>query len=574
VQRDDPPLTARAVEALARLMTRKGLLEDAVHYYRVLGRDFGTVFVRDGKKGADFVRELEADPRFLVYLDDPGPAAPEGALRYKELPGEQPMQMMIPFEPRGEALPYFQRYRLVLLRSVTSNAVQLAIVDRDSGAPQGPPIPIAASSSLVNLLVNQAGVHFRYHLQGHLAVFCLGYTVYAYDLVERKKLWDYSLLGGEMPGAAHQVHQDADGNIDLLTGNLGTLERVGQLGPVTASYVCLKTRRGLVALDPVRGSELWIKTDLPRRVQVFGDEQHVFYIEVRDDGTVGPGRALRGQDGAGVPVADFGPVFQHRQRVLGGAVLASEAGPQGAVVLRLYDVIAGKDLWKRSFAPGTVVLKVEDPDLAGAVEPDGTLTAVDLTTRREVLRTTVEKTYLDKVNDGLLLADRRDFYVILNRPPEPNPLMPGAQQGPWTTMGGLRTAPVNGWVFAFRRDSGELHWRTLEPVLQQQLLLEQFQDLPMLLFSSRSHQVVAPPPNFQHRYVVATLSLAKATGKLVYHNEASGNYNAQVQFHALRIDRRLGRYDLVGMHMKLRHYIDDGSGAGGPEWNAPAPGRR
>ena len=54
-------------------MTRKGLLEDAVYYYRVLGRDFKDVAVRDGKTGADFLRELHDDPRFLVYLDDPGP---------------------------------------------------------------------------------------------------------------------------------------------------------------------------------------------------------------------------------------------------------------------------------------------------------------------------------------------------------------------------------------------------------------------------------------------------------------------------------------------------------------------
>jgi outer membrane protein assembly factor BamB len=576
VQKDDRPLTARAVEALARLMTRKGLLEDAVHYYRVLGRDFAQVVVRDGKTGADLLRELEADPRFLVYLDNSGPAAREGTLRYRDgLPGEPQTHTQVPFEPRGELLPYFQRYRLVLLRAGNSNALQLAVVDRDTGAIQGPPIPIAANSGLFSLLVNQpANVRYYYHLQGHLVVFCLGYTVYAYDLVERTKLWDYSLLGPETPGAVQQVLQDADGNIDLLNAGLGTHERLGQLGPVTASYVCIKTRKGLVALDPVHGTELWTKTDLPRRVQLFGDEQHVFYIEVRDDGTVGAGRALRGQDGASVQVPDFAPVYQHRQRLLGGSVLASEAGPGGAVVLRLYDVISGKDLWKRSFAAGAVVLRVEDPELAGVVEPDGTVTAVDLSTRREVLRTTVEKNFLEKVTEGLLLQDQADFYVILNRPAEGNnAVLMGFQQAGWATLGTLRTAAVNGWVFAFRRDSGQLHWRTLEPVLNQQLLLEQFQDLPMLLFSARTQQPLGPQ-GFQQRHVVATLSLAKATGKLVYHTESGGNFNPQMQFHTLRIDRRLGRYDLIGVQTKLRHYIDDGTGsaeAAGIDWNQPVP---
>src|SRR5262249_46848933 len=54
-QRDEPRRAARAVEALARLMTRQGMLEDAAHYYRVLGKEFAKVEVRDGKTGADLL---------------------------------------------------------------------------------------------------------------------------------------------------------------------------------------------------------------------------------------------------------------------------------------------------------------------------------------------------------------------------------------------------------------------------------------------------------------------------------------------------------------------------------------
>src|SRR5262249_31155630 len=56
-QQEDVALAARATEALARLMARKGLLEDAAHYYRLLGQDFANVPVRDGKTGADFLNE-------------------------------------------------------------------------------------------------------------------------------------------------------------------------------------------------------------------------------------------------------------------------------------------------------------------------------------------------------------------------------------------------------------------------------------------------------------------------------------------------------------------------------------
>src|SRR5262249_31687520 len=50
---DQSAIRARAVEALARLLTRQGLMEDALHYYDLLGRDYARVVVRDGKTGAD-----------------------------------------------------------------------------------------------------------------------------------------------------------------------------------------------------------------------------------------------------------------------------------------------------------------------------------------------------------------------------------------------------------------------------------------------------------------------------------------------------------------------------------------
>src|SRR5207249_10901156 len=70
-QQDDAGLAARAVEDLARLMIRKGLLEDAAYYFRILGRDYATTVIRDGKTGADLFNEQATDKRFLPYLDEP-----------------------------------------------------------------------------------------------------------------------------------------------------------------------------------------------------------------------------------------------------------------------------------------------------------------------------------------------------------------------------------------------------------------------------------------------------------------------------------------------------------------------
>src|SRR5207302_11404580 len=73
MQSEDVSMAGRAVEGLARLMTRKNLMEDATHYYRVLGRDFSKVVVKDGKTGQDYYNDLATDKRLLPFLDEPLP---------------------------------------------------------------------------------------------------------------------------------------------------------------------------------------------------------------------------------------------------------------------------------------------------------------------------------------------------------------------------------------------------------------------------------------------------------------------------------------------------------------------
>src|SRR5262249_16910229 len=143
--------------------------------------------------------------------------------------------------------------------------------------------------------------------------------------------------------------------------NDGYTQKIGQVGPVQPSYVCLQTNQGLVALDPLKGTVLWSKTDVPMRTQIFGDDRHVYLIEVRDNGKASEGRALRAHDGVAVPVADFSEVFPNRVRTLGRNLLLREVDKtDGKTVFRLYDVHTGKDLWKKTFTANALRLESED----------------------------------------------------------------------------------------------------------------------------------------------------------------------------------------------------------------------
>jgi hypothetical protein len=277
-------------------------------------------------------------------------------------------------------------------------------------------------------------------------------------------------------------------------------------------------------------------------------------VDVRSDSQGGSSRAIRGSDGASVEVPEFHSAFQQRPRIFGHHLVVNEFDPTGALVLRLYDVPTGKDLWKKTLSPQTIVLKTEDPALLSYLDPKGNATVVDLRLPKEVFQASVAEGHADKVNGGLLLEDTGQYFFVLNKPSEHQ--APGVGSAN-SNLGYMRSAPVNGVVYAFDKQSGQRDWWV--QVSSQALLLEQFQQLPMLLFSS-IYKVPAGGPG-SVATVTATLSIDKRTGKRLWdrRDEPTQPPLGRTSFHTLQIDAKSGTIDLIATKYCLRHMIDDGT---------------
>jgi hypothetical protein len=247
-------------------------------------------------------------------------------------------------------------------------------------------------------------------------------------------------------------------------------------------------------------------------------------------------------------VPDFAALYDKRLRVLDGNLLVSDTVTGGGVLLRLYEVRTGKDLWDKVFPAGSVPLRCEQPHLTGAVDPKGHLTVIDLQTKKEVFEADVEPKHLDKAQSVALLQDRTHFYVFINGPPD-NTANPFG--GPWSNFQpttGIRSLPVNGMVYAFDRETGK-QWRSTDPI-QQLLVLDQFEDLPVLLFTSRWHRMMGAGVN---RWMVNGASVKvvdKRTGKIKYDQPELNLNNAQ-QFHAFKVDLQKGTIELTSYNFKV-----------------------
>jgi outer membrane protein assembly factor BamB len=544
VRREDAPTAAKAIEAMIRIYMKRGLYEDAVGFYKQLGAEFADVKVRDGKTGADLLNELFTDKRFLPYLEMHGMSW-KRAIRSHELPGIPSNQVTLNVDPEGERLsPFFQRHRLVI--DMYAGGVQtwtLRLLDRATGEERWkqPGLPAA---------------QYFYHVQpapryafaaGHMLVLHLNNLVIAYNLAEHKELWRYQLFTNNFNvNGQNGLNLDSDGRLYVLHPD-NRQEKLGGVGLVSASYVILFTRDGLVALDPTRPgpvpSKLWTKSDVSMRAQLFGDEEHVYVVEPGADNAPPTVRALRAQDGVTVPVADFGRLYAQRVRTDGRRLLLQEDDPQGGKVVRLYDVQTGQDIWRRPFSAGAVVIHTQDPELTGVIEKDNTVTLLNARRGTVLFKSLILPEHAANLDEATLVGDHDRYYLALTRKPESGvSWMAG-------TVIGIRSLSINGPLYAMNRGTGKLEW-VCDFVPHQMLLLEQMQDLPVLLFASQYNKSA----NGFDRGMIKVTAVDKRNGKLVYDRE----FPQGQPFHTLRIDPQAGLIELVRPDVKVQLRLGDG----------------
>jgi outer membrane protein assembly factor BamB len=614
--RRDAESGGRALAALALLEEKKGTVESmkqAAAYYRELAAAFPDAVVRDNKTGRKLLDELATDKRFLPFLAEPTGLWSEEKIGARELQSGHGLAALqgFSFQPEGELTPSMKRHRLILDPNNLANPV-VRFVDLTTGdtrwTSQLGATP--ANLQLFTLVYNQKqninaniNVNVRilgargvpasrvydpdhryrfYQVKGHMIVLQVGTQVYCLDAGNGKILWQHPLIdppaqGVNQPMFANQVLPDEDGRLELIMINQFNGQRtrlpVGGVGAVQASYAALLTQKGLVVLDPLRGTTLWKKMDVPASTHVFGDDQHLFLVDAAE-GDIGAGRVFRASDGAFIDAADFGPVYANRIRVVGSRILAANQGKE-QTTLRLYDIVSGKDLWTKPFKGKMAVLRTEDPSLTGVIDTEtGALTVLDAATGKQLMAGQVNQYRITQddlrnLDDPLLLADRERFYVMLNQPVDTNKVAGGILFNNFNN--GLRCLPVNGWVAAFHRHdgkhradgameahkAGDMAWHSSKPLENQMVVLEQFDLLPVLIFSTRYNEMIAGGAR-GNRWLLLTQSIHKATGKSIYDSGQRTTANGQAQFESLSLDLQAGTINLLSFTNTVQHYIDDG----------------
>lgn len=588
----DRVLAGQSLEALARLRTKWGLLPDAARCYNQLGSDFADVVIRDGKTGADFFNELATDKRFLPYLEGTRLPWSAGSVKARPEPIRGAFQMVNEYavELVGEAEPYFQRHRLSVL---DEKAARLRVVDRLTNEEvwRSPnllnaevfkqyvaPVGVAQMRAQAAPSGNPATRLLSY-VRGHLILLHLGHIVYALDPIAQRLLWERNLLGEDVS----PVISNSQRGSRVLQGRVlqatGTALPIGQVGPVQDNYICLLTREGLVSLDPISGRVLWTKSDVTPRGRVFGDAEHVYLVDMEENSIPRGTRAFRAADGAAVTIKDFARLYptsadpqnggkRGRLRTVGRTLILAESGLfPGQQIVRQYDVQTGQTLWSQAVSGRAIVATSDDPTMLGIVDPhDGSVRIIDLVRHKQVIKTALrDPAHAEKLEGVHLLQDQDAFYLALNG--AANQQGGGVNSTYPNVSRGLHSVPVNGYVYAFERASGKFRWHSADRIENQMLIVDEFQDLPILLFASRTLRALpnaAGLRNIGPTQFASVKSMSKRSGKLLFNWEAQ---NVVQDFFALTLDIRAGTIELVATGLKIQHYIET------PAVTKPSTGR-
>jgi outer membrane protein assembly factor BamB len=524
---EDPVVRARATEALAQLMIKSRMMEDAVALYMQLGKEFANVTVRDGKTGADFLTNLLTDKRLLPFLEPSRYPLPSRVTATQSTPTQNNNGQIFEVEAPADLFPMYRRARFTLDQFVSGgNGWTLRGFDR------GTQRELFRSPAIPNLyFYSRNGMQVPYSRfvqgNGHIMIVQFGFTIYCFDLAEKKELWRKDLFPDTplMQNNSYMVDTFPDGDVAISAqNNNGALPQVSlsRAALLQPGYVCMLTADGLECVEPLTRRVLWVRRGVSERTQLLGDGRYVVLLELDAQRKPLSTRLIRAVDGMAVENSpDSAKVLNEaRSYKLFGryALLAGGTGEQPRT-LRYYDLATGKDVWKKEFDAQAIPISAPlDATLCGFVKGDGTAELYSVQTGELVSKLKIDEknreAQIKACNGAQVFADADRYYLVLDRDPSL-----GSTNGTRAInqQQQVRSVKVNGPLYAFDRATGKRLWAFADILENQNLVIEQFADMPVLMATSTLMR------DGTNRYNTTVVVIEKERGKLVFDRDLMQN---------------------------------------------------
>lgn len=274
------------------------------------------------------------------------------------------------------------------------------------------------------------------------------------------------------------------------------------LGPVTPRGVVYQEQDHLRCVDPLSGEPLWVRTDIPPGCELFGDDE---FLLAADSG-MRVAHIIRMVDGEVVGKRELS---KHEWLLtVGRKVVEVELDMRREnrrMMIYVRDMVTGEVLSEEQFPIASKVAVLE-PDKIGVFQSDGHFWLYDVGEGVAKIDTKLDP--LNSVqNIHLLPTDERLFLIVS-----------GSANSQYKPVSQQQEYPiVDGFVYAFDRESGKPVWPGPAVLRNRGAILYQPADIPILVFADRKSVRNATNGGSMQLRV---LCLDRATGETVYRNDA------------------------------------------------------
>lgn len=545
IEQQDPVVSAKSIERLARLMVDCHQPKDAVYYYRLLEKNYADVVIGDKTTGAQIVADVRARKDLDFDLHPQPVAWPQTPMRPVQsiVNSTQPPQNVV----LDTSLPFFQGLSLDAYQSEQ----RLSIEEVATGSVDWMiPLRSAVRGS------DEGQISIR--PIGHELFFVNRGVLHAISPVEKQIIWTRTLEDhgdgvGSGRHSARPTHsrmltpERHEGMESLL---LQKSQSTGSLAVVQPNYLCVYGRRSLSILDPRTGDSLWELDGLSTNAIVVGNRETLFlYHPGKEEAT-----AYRALDGKPLKISGVGRLLNHSLMTNGSSFLTVEslesksvlynANRSAPVLVRLHDPVANTTKWQVEFPPKTLISPLGMTEIV-AFQPNGQVQRIDVQTGRA---TDMESIPFKKSGEKFLLEDNDRIYMVVN----------STDNNHQSYAESIASIRINGTIYAWDRQTNRLAWKS--DVKQQYMVAERFNALPVVLCVSRSWK-----QRGRGNLGIGMLNITaihKESGQKLFESQIPSAYSG---FHAVSLNAAEPSIDLKSYNMRLRLVPANGPVAQGAE---------
>ena len=464
---------AGAVAELADVLRRSERPRDAAVCYARLNREFAHVGCRDGKTGRELVEALPADDPIRDRLKSGSPWPVGKVVVAKSVPEATPQST------HGQATLLFDGSRAPFFSDVTVQLHQTPLpelVARDGLGRREWKLPLTELARQGHFLLNPGLM--RVSVCGHLLFVVSGQRILAVDTLGAadhgtpRLLWSRDLdqpdadpFGG---GGLRLQLANLAGGVPQIQLATYPHDPISTPRTVSEQVLSFKRFRNCIAVDPWTGKTLWVRRDVPRDGEGFGDHQYLFVVRPGETTAT----VFRASDGKLLGQRE---VPLERERTFGRRVLVWRTAG-GHRVLEMVDPWESRKLWPSHKFAAEATLRHVAGEAVAVFEPAGRFVLVNLADGQTMIDTKLEP---EHPLSEIVVLPSPDHYLLLLYDRNP---MANESRRTFQIHGVTSERVARGQVYAFDRQGNKL-WPSPVAVENQWLPLSQPNRLPVLVFA-------------------------------------------------------------------------------------------